>query len=772
MNWTPKKLLKPFLSLGVSKKILLATTVSSFITLSLFTVFEVYRVNSLFTEKKIEQIASIASILESYNEAPLGFGDPFAATDYLAQLDKEADITNAILYDTNSAVFAKYQREPSESTLPFPDFKGAKIGSDYILYAIEVELEGEMLGTLLVEADTSSIKKQLQQTITVAVLLLIAGTVIAFFIGLGIQKLITDPLKELETIAKKVYQDGDYTSRAVKRYSDEVGSLTDSFNFMMESVQTRDKEIQENNRDLELEVAARTIELRTAMEKAQAANKAKSEFLSTMSHELRTPMNAIVGMASLLMGKDLDEERQSYVKIIHSSSDTLLSLINDVLDYSKIESGNLDLEREPFGLLNCIEEAMDIVAAPRRDSAIEFMVTIDPKLPAVIEGDVTRLRQVLINLLGNAVKFTSEGHVWLEAKYCTPDEGVSKYVEIAVHDTGIGIPEDRKHRLFQTFSQVDSSMTRRFGGTGLGLAISQRLTKAMGGLIEVESKVGVGSTFRFSIPIITDESTPLSNYPSPNPNKIPFTVKLAIPSEHLKASVQEIFESWDATIVDDQQEADVAIIYTAHLSDPEEASVFVVEESNKLQPDSHKVLICHPRCRDSGNRFVGKTVFTAPIHISDLRSIVQNIVGQENEEVEKKNSKLGPVGAIKDAKILLAEDNKLNQKVFKLIMKREGYQIDIVNDGAEALAAILRKPYDLVFMDLQMPVMDGLEATRTIRSTGDKIAQPWIIGFTANVEADAAPAIRAAGMNDYLPKPVKDRDIRSALKKYIESRGT
>ncbi len=770
MGKTFKKIGAAFMSLSISRKILLATITSSFVTLALFTVTTVYRERAATRTQKTESLASIANIVASNAEAALSFNDPYTAAEYLESLERQSDIRKAVLYNAQGELFARYLRNKSQPVPALPDFQGERITAATISYALQIRIEGELIGTILLEADTRSLRRDLQDSLIAAILLLAAGTLLAAFIASRTQKFITRPLLELENLARTVSQDGDYASRAEKRYDDEVGSLVDSFNFMMESVEQRDRAIHDNNRDLESKVASRTAELRGAMKRAQAASKAKSDFLSTMSHELRTPMNAIVGMASLLMDKELDDEQQSYIKIIRSSSDTLLSLINDVLDYSKIESGNLELEEKPFNLLSCLEDAMDIVCAPRRGGNIDFAITVDPRLPAIICGDVTRLRQVIINLLSNAAKFTKEGRIWLNAKVDTVEESNSSYLTIEIHDTGIGIPEDRRHRLFQSFSQVDSSMTRRFGGTGLGLAISQRLAMAMGGMIEIESKVGVGSNFHFTIPIRSEDPDTLISYPSPCREEKAFTFRLDVADEQIKAHLADTLAIWGGSSDEEAPEVDLHILHiSSHQTEYALEAARKAVESCKCK---RRAFLSDPNLHEDLQKEFSDSVVPTPLHIVDLRQAAQKAIGQSSKVAAPAKKVEKPVATLlSGVKILLAEDNKLNQKVFKLIMKREGFTVDIAEDGAEAVAAAAQTRYDIIFMDFQMPVMDGLEACRIIRGKGDGFHQPWIIGFTANVESDAAPAMHAAGMNDYLPKPVKDQGIRDALRLFASKRG-
>ncbi|MDQ8186045.1 ATP-binding protein [Pelagicoccus sp. SDUM812002] len=747
------------LSSSVRKKFLLATILSSLVTLSMFGVVYVLHEKSSFIEKKNEQLKSLSAIVASNSEASLSFDDPITAGEYLASLSSEPDITQAILYGTDGSTFAVYKRSDTVQ-IPVTSASEETSSSDsHISRSTQIYVEQDFVGTLYIEMDTTSLKASIREAVIIAILIVGIGTSISVLIAILLQKLITRPLFELEELAKSVAEEGNYSRRAIKRFDDEIGSLANSINIMMHVVQERDQSINDHNRNLEKEVAHRTSELRGAMVKAEAASKAKSDFLSTMSHELRTPLNAIVGMSSILASEKIDLELQNYVKIIQSSSDNLLSIINEILDYSKIESGNLELEESRFALSECLEEAIDMVAALHWEKPIDFFITIDPLLPYSVLGDITRLRQVIVNLLSNASKFTKTGYVWLEAKLANrPSDDTAKHISLAVHDTGIGIPKDRQNRLFQTFSQIDSSTTRQFGGSGLGLAISQKLVNAMGGQIVVASEEGEGTTFSFELSLPSPSEKTIASKLAPTATAVQQTISVSVPFSPLQESLSRLFEAWGMRIEKSGQETDFSIGSRLYGFEPRPASAARL----------NSLTIHHPLKREAKPFGIYSN---SPFRLIEARNFIQQSVSEgKRVVVNESQSSKSPRGLPSSTtRILLAEDNKVNQKVFKLIMKREGFAIDIAADGREAVAAMLKAPYDLIFMDLQMPNMDGLEACRVIRSNPD-IEQPWIVGFTANVESEAEPAMRSAGMNDFISKPVKDDRVREALRFYESHR--
>ncbi len=546
----------------------------------------------------------------------------------------------------------------------------------------------------------------------------------------------------------------------------------------------------ENFIAVETDITARVEtehQLRRAKAEADDASRAKSEFLASMSHEIRTPMNGVIGMTSLLMETSLSSEQRDFVNTIRTSGEALLTIINDILDFSKIESGKMELERAPFELALCVEEALDLFALQASSKKLEIGYQMAPDVPGWVMGDVTRLRQVIVNLVNNAVKFTPSGSISVEIRRAmreptplgfdpglTPDP-VRTILEFTVRDTGIGIPADRVDRLFKAFSQVDSSTTRKYGGTGLGLAISQRLCELMGGSIRVESTVSEGSSFIFTIQTEIAPGGSESGL-STVPAKLRDGLVLCIEDHPVtQARLRTIFEKWGIECVV-LPSANMALDVIPRL--PKPPSLLVVDAS-ELEGTSPLETLANIRCPRmvlfpfgqtapiaSGNDPIAST--SKPIRTA---AFMHAIIGlfQSSSGTGATSSRVveRPVGEEIPLEILLAEDNAVNQKVALRFLERMGYRADAVANGLEVVNTLQNRRYDLVLMDVQMPEMDGYEATRQIRQRLPADRQPKIIALTANAMQGDRDLAVAAGMDDYISKPVKMHEIAAAIRRHF-----
>lgn len=710
-------------------------------------------------EARAEMIEAAASAYAAAVADPLEAGDRRAALEYMRGIRDVRSIIFMSIENPGGDVFAQLGAGTSLRGRT-PDLRGLigleLLNADRGSVFLPIVKGGAEIGTLYILADVSDLRSDLFATLgwTALVGLLAIGAAVAVS-QLSINR-ITRPIRELASVMGRVGAGEGFSHRvSTADRRDETAVLGQAFNGMIDSIHERDQRIAHHMETLERTVDERTLDLRIAKEDAEAANAAKSDFLATMSHEIRTPMNGMMVMAEMLASADLSTRHRRYAEIITRSGASLLTIINDILDLSKIEAGKLDLESTPFSPEALVEDVASLFWEKARSKSIELAIRIAPSVPAMVIGDPTRLNQVVTNLVNNALKFTERGGVTVDLS--AENTGERSMLRIAVSDTGVGIEAARLGSIFEAFSQADQSTTRRFGGTGLGLTVCRRLVDAMGGEILVTSTPGAGSTFTVVTPLPIE-----SRAPSP-PLAGDLRIALAVPSPLLARSLHAGFD--DLGIA-------TRTIATPSKGAPGEIVLTLSDLLARHGPADGTVNVCLTDIGDSradGLVRQGIAVDVLPLPLGRLalwrfieraaRSEFRGATALADPTEDKAN------GQFPGLLVLGVDDNAVNREVLRETLLGLGVEADFVSDGAEAVAAARRKPYDAIFMDGLMPEMDGFTATRLIREaeagTGGKRA--LIVALTAQVRGADAEAWRAAGADRHLTKPFTAARLTDAL---------